>query len=286
MSIDLDNRSEYASVGPVEVPAVEPRSRSLGNRFAFVVVTRLARILLPLGVGFGEFAQTAKSAFVAAAAHRIRGRGDRVSTARVAALTGLSRADVAVLRRNPPTVATVAALQRTERVMHGWFNDGRFVDSVGSPRVLPLTGHDSFDELVRTFSGDIPRRAVLDELLAGGMVAMTSHNHVRPLRRHHAHSTTDAIDLESITFDAAIFLDAAASTGASDKSMLRRVSVAFPNGALTAATRRNIALRTERFLEGISEYLHSESMSQQYGDPNTEAVIHVLVTKSESSDDM
>lgn len=44
----------------------------------------------------------------------------------------------------------------------------------GQPRDLPFDGPLSFAELVRRYSGDLPARAVLDELLRVGIVAETS----------------------------------------------------------------------------------------------------------------
>ena len=68
-----------------------------GDAF-FVVLKPIARILLRYGIGFREFAEVAKSAFVdvATAEYGIRGRPTNIS--RVAVMTGLTRKEVRRLR--------------------------------------------------------------------------------------------------------------------------------------------------------------------------------------------
>jgi hypothetical protein len=201
----------------------------------------------------------AKAAFVEAAADQISERGDRVSNARIAVLTGLSRADVGRIRARHDHVPTRFAEQRTERVMHGWFTDQRYLDSLGNPRALTMVGQHSFEELVREYSGDMPRMAVLEELRAGGMADVNELGRVRALRRHHLMAPGRAhLDLAELAAEADIFLRSATISPASGSSAFRRVAVRFPYG-MSLAIRRNITLRTERFLEAMADYLHAAS---------------------------
>ena len=64
----------------------------------FVVLRPIAKILLRYGIGFREFAEVAKSAFVdvASSDHGIRGRPTNIS--RVAVMTGLTRKEVRRIR--------------------------------------------------------------------------------------------------------------------------------------------------------------------------------------------
>ena len=235
------------------------RSRTLAEKFAYAIIRSVARILLPKGIGFGSFSQIAKYAFVRAAADQIDGHGGRASSARVAALTGLSRQDVARLRWSNTAVTPQALLQRTERVMHGWFNDARYLDASGQPRALPIAGENSFTKLVREYSGDIPRKAVLDELVAGAMVVIDKYGEVQALRQHHAASKSDGIDLECLAADAGALLNAAADCTEASSASYSRIGVQFPEGYVPAAVTRIVAIRTERFLEALADYLHAES---------------------------
>src|SRR5215469_16828936 len=65
------------------------------------LITQLAFVLLPRGMTPKRFGELARSAFVHAAADMSRLRNGRVNYSRVAAQTGLSRADVGrLLKRN------------------------------------------------------------------------------------------------------------------------------------------------------------------------------------------
>jgi hypothetical protein len=249
--------------------------------FAFNVVKRLAALLLPLGFGLGEFLQTAKGAFVAAAAEHIAARGDRVSTSRIAALTGLSRADVSKIRSNRSNDPRGAGKQRTARVMHGWFSDREFVDSNGNPKPLRLDASSSFERLVRRFSGDVPPRAILQELLAAGMAELDPDGQVRPIRRH-AMAVGRSIDLDGLAADLGVFLKGASEETSETSGSVRRVSVLFGR-QMPTAVRRNATLRTERFLEAMSEYLHTAAAASNTasGSGSESATFHVVVAQSE-----
>ncbi len=244
---------------------------------------RVASFLLPIGFGLGDFVAAAKAAFVEAGAEQISSRGDRPSTARISAVTGLSRAEVAKIRANGLSAQRFTE-PRTARVMHGWFTDARFIDLKGNPRALNMTGLNSFDELVRNYSGDLPRRALLEELRAGGMVEVNEKGEVTPLRRHYlVDSSRSAEDLKRIAADSEIFLCSAAKLSKDDSSALRRVTVQFPNG-VPLSVRRTVALRTERFLEGLADYLNASATSTRRLRRSAESsgrVLHLIVAQAE-----
>ena len=274
-------RAADARAAKLEIGAAPP-----ARAFTFAVVKRLAAILLPLGFGLGDFLQTAKSAFVAAAADQIRAGGDRVSTSRIAAITGLSRADVANIRLNRTSSKLGSGQQRTARVMHGWFTDANFVDLTGRAMPLEIEGTISFAELVRKFSGDVPPRAMLRELLVAGMVELNSDGRVAPIRRHYKTTAASAFDLQSLSADLQVLLASATENVTAGSSSLRRITVNF-HGRITAAVRRNVALRTERFLDAMSEYLHTASeRTRRTSDDDTQASpFHVLLAHCEMAEE-
>ena len=136
------------------------------------VLAELALTLLPRGMTPGRFSEMASTAFVQAAADISRLRNGRVNHSRVAAQTGLTRADVKRLlkqstfdaaRRGPPPV---------ERVIDGWRTDRTFAIRPGRPKRLRLSGtKGSFTCLVRKYGGDVPHRAILDELRRIGAIS-------------------------------------------------------------------------------------------------------------------
>jgi hypothetical protein len=104
---------------------------------------------------------------VDAAVHQFGIPGRKPSTSRVSILTGLSRKEVMRVRGLPrPTdQGSAERYNRAVRVITAWRQEADFRDENGEPALLPLSGGPkSFGELVRRFSGDVPVRAMLDEL--------------------------------------------------------------------------------------------------------------------------
>lgn len=135
----------------------------------------IARIALRHCMSCLEFEEIARWVFVDVALNdpllSLSGRG-RQFKSRAAILTGLSRKEVMRLSRQPSPGdgKELPSRNRAARVVAGWLLPP-FVDGRGAPRVLAIKGgNDSFLGLVRTCGGDVPYRAILDELLDCGVV--------------------------------------------------------------------------------------------------------------------
>jgi len=132
------------------------------------ILRPLARILLRNGIAFAEFAEQAKRAFVESAENDFRVAGRRPSISRSAILTGLTRKEVSRLSKlasGDGADDTRERFNRAARVISGWVRDVRFAQASGAPAGLEFEGDWSFSLLVRLYGGDVPPRAVLDELL-------------------------------------------------------------------------------------------------------------------------
>lgn len=130
----------------------------------------LVRLLLRHHVPFSTFEELAKHVYVQCAMEDFGIPGRKPTLSRASILTGLTRKDVTRLVAEPAPERTVAdeAYNRAARVLTGWARDPEFHDDQGRPLLLePAAG---FAELVRRYSGDMPVRAVLDELLRVGAV--------------------------------------------------------------------------------------------------------------------
>ncbi len=135
----------------------------------------LVRILLRLGIPFGTFAEVAKQVYVEVAEQDFPPPGRKQSDSRVATITGLTRKEVLRLKREPVTQgdALIERYNRAARVISGWLHDAEFCDAQKHPLALPQENADiSFATLVQRYSGDVPMRAILDELLRVGAIAM------------------------------------------------------------------------------------------------------------------
>jgi Family of unknown function (DUF6502) len=130
------------------------------------LLTELAFVLLPRGMTPKRFGELARSAFVQVAADASKRQNGRVNHSRVAAQTGLSRSDVKRLLSRSVIDSVRADQTPVARVITGWRTDRKFADSDGKPRRLRISGSSiSFTSLVKKYGGDIPHRAVLDEML-------------------------------------------------------------------------------------------------------------------------
>lgn len=135
------------------------------------LITELALVLLPRGMTPKQFGDLARSAFVHAAADISKLRNGKVNHSRVAAQTGLSRADVRRLLKHNEFELRIRGRSAVERVIDGWRTDRAFATRAGQPKRLSIgDGTASFTRLVSKYGGDIPHRAVLDELRRIGAV--------------------------------------------------------------------------------------------------------------------
>ncbi len=146
----------------------------------------LVRILLRNGVPYGTFADLAKYVYVKVAMEEFGLPNRKQTASRVSIITGLTRKEVSRVQGISDTdnEDTVERYNRAARVVTGWVRDSRFSDSSGNPADLAVEGSGtSFSELVRQYSGDMPVRAVLDELDRVGAIDRLSDGRLRLIAR-------------------------------------------------------------------------------------------------------
>lgn len=159
------------------------------------ILRPLARILIRNGVPYAVFSELARWVFVDEATQSFPVEGRKQTTSRVSVLTGLSRKEVGRLRKmpSPEDEATVERHHRAARIVSAWWHDPAFLDETGSPAPLPFEGdRGSFHALVAKYGGDVPPRAVLDELSRVGTVERGPDGTVRLLQRAYLPDGLDA----------------------------------------------------------------------------------------------
>ena len=112
--------------------------------------------------------------------------GKKQTTSRIAILSGLTRKDVQRISAQPPNSKLISeeAYHRASRVITGWVRDPDFGDGKGHPHPLRMEGkRASFRALVKRYSGDIPVRALLDEVLRVGAVKQLKDGRICLLSR-------------------------------------------------------------------------------------------------------
>ena len=133
----------------------------------------LVRLFLRNGFSARTFFELAKQTYVEVARDECGVKGKKSSISRIAILTGLTRKEVQLLLTNPEARDTASEEQynRAARVIGGWLKDPAFGDGKGRPAPLQLNGkRGSFSALVKRYSGDMPVRAILDELVHVGAI--------------------------------------------------------------------------------------------------------------------
>lgn len=116
-----------------------------------------------------------KWAFVHVATKEYAIPGKKMSTSRKAIITGLSRRDVQQMEGFSigKEEDVLKKMTRSNRVVTGWMNNVDYVDPYGNPLALTIEGEEpNFTSLARKYSGDMPVRALIDELKRVGSVEL------------------------------------------------------------------------------------------------------------------
>lgn len=164
----------------------------------------LARILLRNGVSFSTFSDLAKWIYVDVATREFGIEGRKQSTSRVSVITGLSRREVMRVRKlpRPDVTASTERHNRAARVIAAWRRESDFLDAEGNPALLPMEGRGAtFSELVKRFSGNVPPRAILDELIHVGAVERRKDGKIALITRAYIPRNIDAHKLNILGTD-------------------------------------------------------------------------------------
>lgn len=170
----------------------------------------LVRILLRNGVPYGVFEDVARWVYADVAMKEFGMEGRKPSVSRASVLTGLSRKEVVRLQElgSPYDDEAAARYNRAARVVSAWVRDVRFADAKGNPGDLPLEGAGAtFAALVKEFSGDVPARAMLDELVRVGTVErLADDDRVRLLNRAYLPQRDDIARLAILGSDVRLLI--------------------------------------------------------------------------------
>jgi len=222
----------------------------------------LVRILLRNGVSYGVFADLARWVYVDTAARVCEVPGRKTTISRISVITGLTRKEVKRLHlsASPDDRAAIDRYNRAARVISGWCRDDRFADGRGEPCPLPLAGGDvpTFEGLVRSYSGDMPVRAVLDELTRVGAVSLEADGRVRLITRGYVPEGDEAGKLAILGGDVADLIktiDHNISGPAGERFIQRKV--AYDNVPVEAALRfrKLCAVKGQDLLEEFDRWL-------------------------------
>jgi hypothetical protein len=151
-----------------------------------IAIRPIAKMLLRTGIGYREFNEISKSAFVDVATKDYGLRGRPTNISRVAVMTGLTRKEIRRIRDkiSDGDGSVVARSTPLGEVLHRWHSDEDFLDEEGYPLALPFDGDSpAFSTLVKRSGGDIPPGALRTELKRTGAIEETPDGLLRPLKR-------------------------------------------------------------------------------------------------------
>ena len=129
------------------------------------ILRPIVRMALEKGWTQDAFNDISKRVFVDVAEKEFLIEGKKQTKSRIATLTGMNRKEVARVQNIPNGGIEQVSIKRNRaaQVLTAWLRDKRFLDSKGDPLPLSMEGPNSFTELVKSYSGDIPVRAIVDE---------------------------------------------------------------------------------------------------------------------------
>jgi hypothetical protein len=164
------------------------------------ILRALVRILLRYGMSFDGFTEVAKRVYIDVATKDFTIPGRKQSISRISTLTGIYRREVSRIMELPviDDEEIIARHNRAARVIGGWLHDPDYSDADGQAIALKLAGDKpSFTHLVRKYSGDIPTRAILDELTRVSAVEQDKDGAIRLLSRGYVpkHGEADMIGI-------------------------------------------------------------------------------------------
>lgn len=224
------------------------------------ILRPLVRILLRNGVSFRVFADLVRWVYVDVGFREFGIKGRKQTTSRVSVITGLTRKEVQRLRDRivPDDDNAHDRYNRATRVISGWMRDTRYCDNEGNSLDLPLEGEISFTRLVKRFSGDMPVRAILDELIHIGAVERKQDGTIKLLTRAYLPHTDEQAKLDIMGTDVADLINTVnhnLSQEKQDRYFQRKVSYDNVPADFLAQFKQLSAAEAQTLLEGMNQWL-------------------------------
>ena len=247
------------------------RSRHALNTALSRLLRPLFRLLLRSGVSYGSFEELARRTFVEVATDVAGINGKKPSISRISLLSGLTRKEVQ--RLTSPAEPSPAGDQhnRAARVLTGWVRDADFHDKHGQPRILDPDGAISFALLVKRHSGDVPARAVLDELSRVGAVRVQEGGRIELLERAYVPSQSVVEKLRILGTDVADLIatiDHNVVRGAIDPRYQRKVVYRSMPADAVPAFRTLSATQSQLLLEKMDRWLAARDLDNPPDQPD------------------
>ena len=247
------------------------------------ILTAIIRTLLRNGMSYGEFDQIARKCFVDVAFRYFAPEKKKQTVSNVAILTGLNRKEVKKLHEIDSDLSAADGRQynRVVRVIGGWINDPRFLRKDGNPRDLDYEGKDSFSELVKQYSGDMPVAAMQKVLTGSANIGFTNDSKVRLLSHAYLPADDPVEKLTILGTDASQLIetiDFNLTAPEEDLRFQRKASNPQVSAESIPEIKQFLQRKGQAFLEEVDLYLTQHESSK---DPNVELSVSVFYHESD-----
>lgn len=217
----------------------------------------VARFLLRSGVSSREFEDTARLAFIHAAMHDFGLRGRETNTSRISAMTGITRKEVARLRKKSADDIYLdprESLSPIGGVVKRWATDKAYCDSRGRPKPLSFAGDGvSFSSLVRRSMGDVPLGAVRTELKRLGAISVDEDGALHLRQTHLIPEGFDEKLISAMTYSLRGLAETIAHNSWAEREVgTSRIERYIESRPLTEAEVRELRLTIQERLDEIS----------------------------------
>ena len=240
------------------------------------VLRPLVRQLITHGITFPTLSRLAKEVYIDVGTTHFTLPFKKQTDSRVALVTGISRKEIGQIRRGqlPPLSDTSQVdYDLATRVIGRWISGLPYVAADGAPLVLPYEASSdgpSFVGLVGRLGGDIPPRAVLDELIRVGAAALSPHGEVRVLERAYIPAKGREEKLAMLGTDAAELIKTIAHNidRAGDEAFLqRKVSYDNVGSDVLAEVREKLRHAGGHFIQTANQTLGAADRDRNPGAP-------------------
>ena len=142
----------------------------------------LVRLLIRAGITFPVLEDLLRGLFVDVAQNDLLPDPKSRTDSRISLLSGVHRKEIRRLRLLPQAnTETPPVVTLTSQIIARWLGASPWIDANGNPLPLPRGGAEpeGFERLVMSVTKDLRPRAVLDTLLADGVVEIDAKERVR-----------------------------------------------------------------------------------------------------------
>jgi hypothetical protein len=233
----------------------------------------IAAMLLRFGVGYRDFAEASKTAFVQIASEDFGDRGRPTNISRIALMTGLSRKEVSAVKQSQldGEAARVSLTHMPAEVLRRWFTSSRYCDNSGVPRQLPWDDvPDSFTDLVKSCGANLSPVAMRAELLRVGAVRQDESGVLTVLRRYFISDSAQDRLAEGLQFGirplALTLAQNVASVGLEGLRFQRVVDTYSVPPDRRSEIEREVTARLRQFSEELDDFLSEAGDASGSGD--------------------